>query len=202
VLNILIIMFLFSGTGHGQETMTLFDGVSLNGWQIIDFGGQGNISVRDDAIVIEAGEPLSGIRWTKDFPKINYEVNLQVKRVRGSDFFCGMTFPVKDSFLTLVLGGWQGYVNGLSSIDGYDAANNETYDSYGFNVGQWYRIRLRVTDRKIEAWADDSRIVDFTIGNHDLSLRFEMEPTVPFGISSYYTTGAVRFITVTMISDQ
>ncbi|MFO7620214.1 MAG: DUF1080 domain-containing protein [Bacteroidales bacterium] len=202
MLQVLIVMFLFSGTGYGQETRALFDGVSLDGWEIIDFGGQGNISVREDAIVIEAGEPLSGIRWTKDFPKINYEVSLQVKRVRGSDFFCGMTFPVKDSFLTLVLGGWQGYVNGLSSIDGYDAANNETYDSYGFNAGQWYRIRLRVTDKKIEAWADDSRIVDFTIGNHDLSLRFEMEPTVPFGISTYYTTGAVRLIKVTMISDQ
>ena len=201
-LRIVIVLFLFFSKGNAQETRSLFDGKSLDGWEIIDFGGQGKISVREDAIVIEAGEPLSGIRWTKDFPKANYEVNLQAKRVRGSDFFCGMTFPVKDSFLTLVLGGWQGYVNGLSSIDGYDAANNETYDSYGFSHDRWYWIRLRVTDKKIEAWADDSRIVDFTIGNHDLSLRFEMEPTVPFGISTYYTTGAVRFITVTMISDQ
>jgi len=185
-----------------QEEMVLFDGESLDGWEIIDFGGQGGISVKDDAIVIEAGDPLSGIRWTGDFPKTNYEVNFQAKRVRGHDFFCGMTFPVKDSFLTLVLGGWQGRVNGLSSIDGYDAANNETYDSYGFSPDRWYRIRLRVTDEKIEAWADDNKIVDFTIGKHDLSLRWEMEPTVPFGISTYYTTGAVRFIRVNIIADE
>ncbi len=184
-----------------QEEMILFDGKSLEGWEIIDFGGHGEISVKDDAIFIGAGEPLTGIRWTGDFPRINYEINFQAKRVRGSDFFCGMTFPVKDSYLTLVLGGWQGFVNGLSSIDGYDAANNETYDSYGFSIDRWYRIRLRVTDRKIEAWADDSRIIDFTIGNHDLSLRWEMEPAVPFGICTYYTTGAVRYLRVATIKD-
>lgn len=201
--TILIFAMLVAGFElFSQEEMILFDGKSLDGWEIIDFGGQGDIIVKDEAIFIEAGEPLTGIRWTKDFPKTNYEVNLQAMRVKGSDFFCAMTFPVKDSFLTLVLGGWQGFVNGLSSIDGYDAANNETYDSYGFSPGQWYRIRLRVTDEKIEAWADDSRIVDFRIGNHFLSLRFEMEPTVPFGFSTYYTTGAVRFIRITEISEQ
>ena len=79
---------------------------------------------------------------------------------------------------------------------------DETYDSYGFSPDRWYRIRLRVTEEKIEAWADDNKIVDFTIGKHDLSLRWGMEPTVPFGISTYYTKGAVRFIRVNIIADE
>ena len=201
VLHIVLALFVLFSKEYSQETKILFDGLSLNGWEIIDFEGHGYISVKDSSIVIESGEPISGIRWNKEFPKTNYEINLQAQRVRGPDFFCGMTFPVKNSFLTLVLGGWRGNINGLSCIDGYDAANNLTYNSYGFSSNRWYRIRLKVTDEKIEAWADDYQIVDFTIGNHDLSLRWEMESSVPFGITTYQTTGAVRYIRLTMITE-
>jgi hypothetical protein len=36
---------------------------------------------------------------------------------------------------------------GLSSIDGYDAANNMTGTQYRFASGWRYDIRLRVTDK-------------------------------------------------------
>jgi hypothetical protein len=49
----------------------------------------------------------------------------------------------------------------LSSIDGEDAANNETTKIMGFDKGRWYRIRLRVTPAKIEAWIDTEKVVDF-----------------------------------------
>jgi hypothetical protein len=34
--------------------------------------------------------------------------------------------------------------------------------------------------------------VDFTIGNSNLSLRMEVETSIPFGITTWKTTGAIR----------
>jgi hypothetical protein len=179
----------------------LFDGVSLNNWQVIDYEGQGAVSIADSCIFIGKGEYITGVRWTDDFPKSDYEVTLLAKRVGGNDFFCGMTFPVKESFVTLVLGGWGGSLCGLSCIDGYDAANNYTSKIFHFGTGEWWPVRLRVTDEKIEAWVEQDKIIDFTIGNSGLSLRMEVESSVPFGITTYKTTGAIRDIRLRVISE-
>lgn len=185
---------------YNQEALKeyiLFDGISLNGWEIIDTEGRGDIFVADSCIYIGKGEEISGIIWRNEFPKSNYEVRLDAKRVEGSDFFCGITFPVKESFLTLVLGGWGGSVTGLSCIDGFDAANNDTYNLVNFEKGKWYAIRLIVTDKKIEGWVDDEKIVDFTLYKYDLSLRLEVESSKPFGFTTYKTTGALKNIRLT-----
>lgn len=190
----------FSG-GNRPDEKILFNGVSLDHWEILDYEGHGEVLVADSCIIIGKGELISGIRWTGDFPTSNYEVTLKAKRVNGNDFFCGMTFPVRDSFLTLVLGGWRGALSGLSCIDGYDAANNQTGIVYGFGTGWWYDVRLRVTDEKVEAWVSDEKIVDFTIGKSRLSLRMEVESSVPFGITTYKTTGAVRNIRLKFLNE-
>jgi hypothetical protein len=203
-MKILLLVYTFILISFGkniQDDKLLFDGVSLDNWQVIDFDGHGDISIDDSCIIINKGELISGIRWTNDFPKTNYEVNLYAKRIEGSDFFCGLTFPVKESFLTLVLGGWGGSVVGLSCIDGYDAANNMTGNIIRFASGWWYAVRLRVTDKKIEAWVEDEKIVDFTIENSKLSLRWEVESSAPFGITTYKTTGAIRNIRLHMITE-
>ena len=176
------------------DTQILFNGVSLDGWEIIDFTGQGGVSIENSCVIIGMGLGITGIRWTKDFPKTNYEVSLEAKRVKGDDFFCGLTFPVKDSFCTFVIGGWGGSIVGLSSIDDEDAANNITYDFRNFELDRWYKIRVKVTDEKIETWIDKDKIVDFTIGNHSISLRWEAESSKPFGVITWQTTGAVRNI--------
>lgn len=182
------------------EDRILFDGVSLNNWQLIDYEGHGEVLVSDSCIIIGKGDLITGIRWTGDFPKTGYEVTLSAKRVNGNDFFCGLTFPVRESYLTLVLGGWRGALSGLSCIDGYDAANNQTGIVYGFGTGWWYDVRLRVTDEKVEAWVADEKLVDFTIGKSRLSLRSEVESSVPFGFTTYQTTGAIKNIRLRMIT--
>jgi len=204
-MNLILLAFTFLIMTYGRNSgddKVLFDGVSLDHWEVIDYEGHGAISVADSCIIIGKGEYISGIRWTEDFPKTSYEVTLNAKRIAGNDFFCGMTFPVKESFLTLVLGGWGGSLCGLSCIDGYDAANNFTSKIFYFGTGEWWPVRLRVTDEKIEAWIEEDKIVDFTIGNSGLSLRMEVESSVPFGITTYKTTGAIRDIRLHMISAQ
>ena len=176
----------------------LFDGVSLDGWEVIDAIGHGKVYVADSSVIIGSGEEITGIKWKGEFPKTAYEVYLEAKRVEGSDFFCGLTFPVKESFLTLVLGGWGGSVTGLSCIEGYDASDNETYGLWEFKKNQWYRIHLIVTDTKIEAWVDEDKIVSFIPGSSHLSLRWEVDSSSPFGITTYKTTGAVKNIVLTL----
>ena len=89
---------------------------------------------------------VSGVTWTKPFPKSNYEFRLEAMRVQGSDFFAGITFPVGGAHCSWINGGWGGMVVGLSSLDDMDASENDTGVSRIFESGRWYRLRLRVTE--------------------------------------------------------
>lgn len=199
VTALMIFLLTISGT---QEYQVLFDGKTLNKWEIIEYDGHGDVFVKDSTIIINKGRVISGIRWTEDFPKTNYEVTLYAKRIEGNDFFCGLTFPVKESHLTLVLGGWGGSLSGLSSIDGADAAHNQTQTNFYFGRGWWWSVRLRVTDEKVEAWVEEEKFVDFTIGDSRLSLRSEVESSAPFGITTYQTTGAIRDLKLRMLEKE
>jgi len=143
-----------------EREISLFDGKTLGQWKITDFGGQGNVYVKDGSIFLEMGNYMTGVTWTGPLIRMNYKISLEAMRVTGSDFFCGLTFPVGDNPCSLILGGWGGEVCGLSNLDYYDAANNETTRIISFETGRWYRVRLRVTPDKIEAWLDDEKIVD------------------------------------------
>src|SRR5688500_14667350 len=86
---------------------SLFDGKSLDGWKSAYSEGSGKVEVKDGAIVMPKGVKLTGVTYIRgDFPKTNYEVELEGKRIDGRDFFCTTTFPVGDSFCSLVVGGW------------------------------------------------------------------------------------------------
>jgi len=186
----------------GEEWESLFDGKTLGRWKVddqFDFIHHGKVEVKDGTLLIGKGRPGSCVRWTGEFPKVNYEIALEARRVEGNDFFCGMTFPVDDSALSLIIGGWGGPVVGLSCIDGEPAAENETCAHKEFKNGQWYAIRLRVTKQKVQAWIDKEKVVDFTIGDHQLSIWFEEESVMPLGIATWRTTGALRNIRVRRI---
>jgi hypothetical protein len=178
----------------------LFDGKTLAGWTRTEFAGGGQVRVEPDfrgsgaAIVVDAGDTLSGITWTgAPPPKVGYEISLEVMKVEGSDFACGLTFPVAESHASLILGGWGGGVVGVSSIDGMDASQNETTKYMGFTAGRWYAVRLRVTPGKIQAWIDGKAVVDADISGKKISLRHgEIYRSTPLGLATFQTIGAYR----------
>lgn len=173
----------------------LFDGKTLTNWQPTKFFGEGPVRVENGQIVLEAGSDLTGITWTgRALPTTNYELTLQAMRVEGRDFFAGVTFPVGDSFCSLILGGWGGQVVGLSSINGMDASENETSQSREFESRRWYDIRIRVTPAKIEAWLDNRHIIDVNLKGNEISTRIEMDRSKPLGIASWRTKAALREI--------
>ena len=186
-------------TANAQDSAgageALFDGKTLTNWKSSKFSGEGPVKVENGRIVLEPGRTLTGITWAGPaLPTTNYELTLQAMRVEGSDFFAGVTFPVADSFCSLILGGWGGTVVGLSSIDGMDASENSTSQSREFESGKWYNIRIRVTPAKIEAWLDDKQIIDETLKGKKLDVRIEVEPSQPLGVASYKTKAAIRDI--------
>lgn len=175
----------------------LFDGKSLAGWTVTDFGGHGEVKVEKGQILIGSGAALTGINWNNAaiLPKTNYEISLDAMKIDGSDFFCGLTFPVKDSHCTLVVGGWGGGVVGISSIDSLDASENETTKSYNFDKNRWFHIRARVTREKIEAWIDADKVADVELEEKKISMRpGEIESSVPLGVATYQTTAAIKNI--------
>ena len=192
-----VLLALSSGPGRAGEWQNLFDGKSLEGWQITDFAGHGDVKVENGRLMMHSGVMLTGVSWTNTLPKIDYEVSLEAMKVDGSDFFCGLTFPVQDSFCTLIVGGWGGGVVGLSSIDGMDASENETTKYMKFDPGRWHRIRLRVGREQIEAWIDDEKIVDQSIAGRKISLRpGDIDLSKPFGVATWQTTAALRAIRI------
>lgn len=209
LLHLLLVLsiILFTGCGGGKKSdndspvqknlqgwTLLFDGKTLNNWEITQFGTQGIVKVSEGNIVLGMGDGCTGITYTGDFPEMNYEVSLEAKKVKGNDFFCGMTFPVDSSYCSLIVGGWGGPVIGLSSIDGRDGSDNQTTTLKKFEKDTWYHIRLKVTPGKIEAWVDYEKLIDFATADHQLSIRPEVLLSRPFGICSWVTTAHLRDI--------
>jgi 3-keto-disaccharide hydrolase len=184
------------------EWTSLFDGKSLGKWRSTQFGGEADVSVEDGMIVLPIGEDMTGITWRGDPPaRMNYEIELEAKRVDGNDFFCGLTFPVGKDFCSLICGGWGGGVTGLSSLDGNDASRNETSQWINYEKGRWYRIRVKVTEHRIEAWLDNKQIVDTDTTDRKLSIRGEVDPSKPLGIATWRTTGAIRNIRLRKLNE-
>lgn len=181
---------------------SLFDGKTLGKWKSTEFGGEGDVLVKNGELVLEFGNDMTGVTWQdpKSLPRSNYEIELEAKRVDGSDFFCGMTFPVKKEPCSLILGGWGGGVCGLSSINGMDASENETTTYEGFKNGQWYKVRLRVTDGKIEAWLDKKKIINQAVKDRKFSVRLEVELSQPLGFATWQTSAALRKIRLRKLS--
>jgi hypothetical protein len=176
---------------------TLFDGKSLEGWKSAGYVGSGKVHVKDGAIVMEKGQRMSGVAYAgKDFPKLNYEVAFEGKKLDGEDFFATATFPVGEDFCSLVVGGWGGEIVGLSSLNFLDASENETSTHMEFKKDRWYKVKIRVEKDRIQAWIDDKRLVDADTSEKKISIRFECDPCKPFGFCTYNTVGAVRDIKV------
>jgi hypothetical protein len=175
---------------------SLFDGESLSGWEAAKFGGEGWVRVKNRAIYLFQGDPLTGITWVKEFPRYDYEISLQAQRVQGNDFFCALTFPVGDSFCSLIVGGWGGAVVGISNVDGKDASENETSRLKRFEKGRWYQLRVCVLKDWIKAWIDEEKLVDLMLEGRRLDVRPEVRLSRPFGIAAWETTAALKDIWV------
>lgn len=196
-----------SGNGHDATPGTTLEVVKpdLPNWKIIGFGGEGEIFFKDGVLNLDRGQPMTGLVYTGDTTEIfgkdleGYVIECQARRVDGLDMFLGLTFPVgKAGHVSLVLGGWSGAITGLSNLDGLNASENETTQYKALKDGQWYTVKLSVSAQKIECWLDGEKIVDVTRSDYsEYTTHSAVVDTVPFGLFTYDTWGAIRGLRVT-----
>jgi hypothetical protein len=181
----------------------LFDGKTLTGWSVPTFGGDGEVSVKDGELVIGQGAMITGVKYEKVFPRINYEIRYEAKRTMGNDFFAALTFPVNDNCCTFINGGWGGGTIGLSCVEGMDASENETSSFFSFTDHQWYKFRICVTGKKIRVWIDEptkegkrkeTLAVDLNLDEKKISLRDETSQYKPLGICTWVSESRIRNI--------
>ncbi len=176
------------------EWRSIFDGKTLDGWKETDYFGKGDISIEDGMLVLGTGL-MTGVNYTKPFPRSNYELRFEAMRIKGSDFFTGVVFPVKDSHCAWTVGGWGGYVVGLSNVDWLDAAENDTGVMWNLENNRWYSMYLRVTDDRVQAWIDDELAIDLALEGRLINMRDDqMTLGEPFGLATYSTIGGIRNI--------
>jgi hypothetical protein len=201
-----MVSFCFAGVAAepAKETGTtkdLFNGKDLSGWKKTEFGGEGEVEVKDGKIITHEGASLSGVNYTNALPaRIDYQITLEAMKIDGDDFFCGLTFPYKDTHCTFIVGGWGGGVVGLSSIDGMDASENDSTKYIKFEKNKWYKIKVEVRPDRIKAWIDDDKMADAETTDHKIDLRAGgIELQKPLGLATYQTTAAWRNIKFTTL---
>lgn len=174
---------------------TLLNGKDLTGWEVVedyDFKNHGPIEVKKGVLKLSKGQPASGVRVKGAFPKMNYEVEFEVRRVEGSDFFCGLTFPINDTYCTLIIGGWGGGIVGLSNIDTMAAVENETTRYLEVEDQRWYHVALTVSQEQIQVWIDHQEYANVKTKEHKFDIWWEQEPARPFGLVSWNTSSEFR----------
>ncbi len=188
-----------------SKPVSLFNGKDLKDWKIIKetfFDKHGDVKVEDGSIVVAAGNPATGFRYAKEVLKDEYELSLKAKRMEGSDFFCGLTFPIRDKYCSLIVGGWGGTVVGLSNVDDFSAVENQTTDFLDAKKNQWYHIRLRVAEGTVKVWIDKKKFIDLAIDDHEFDIWWEQEPVRPLGFATWHTKAAFKEITLTNLKSK
>lgn len=172
----------------------------LRGWLIadrFDFVDRGEITFQDGTLAIGRGRPATGLSYRGPQPAAYYQMKWEARRTAGSDFFCGMTFPIQGSHATLIVGGWGGGVIGISNVDNMSAVENPTTEYREFELNRWYRFELEVNKTAVLFSIDGERVIDMDHNEQKYSVWWEQEQMAPIGIATWDTASEIRQLTLT-----
>lgn len=183
--------------GQAGPWTSLLPDEGMGAWKRIAFDDGGKVTAADGVLVLEEGNPFTGVVWSNPVVRCDYEIELEARRDRGGDFFCGLTVPVGETHCTLIVGGWGGGVVGISNIDGLNASENETTQYREFESNRWYRVRLRVTEERLAMWVDDKQMFSTETEERTISLYHgEIRRCTPLGLATWQTGASIRRIRV------
>ncbi|QDV67073.1 hypothetical protein Poly24_07640 [Rosistilla carotiformis] len=171
----------------------------LRGWLIadrFDFAERGEIAFDSGTLSIGKGRPASGLSYRGPQPGDYYRISWEARRTAGSDFFCGLTFPIRGSHATLIVGGWGGGVIGISNIDNMSAVENPTTEYREFELNRWYRFEMEVNKTAVLFAIDGDRVIDLDHDEHKYSVWWEQEQMAPIGLATWDTASEIRKLTL------
>ncbi len=169
----------------------LFDGKTLGRWSQ-QFAGGGRVHVEDGEIRIEAGRPFAGIVLREALPGSGWEIAFEAKRTVGTKDISSVNFSVGPSTCSLVVGGFDGSLVGLQEVDGQSLDRSPMCKRLSFETNRWYRVRLRVTRAKIQAWIEEEQVADLPVAGHTFKSYEIFRPLL--SVYTYETSSALRSI--------
>ncbi|HRH95350.1 MAG TPA: DUF1080 domain-containing protein [Prosthecobacter sp.] len=172
-------------------------------WKAAGMANEGSVIVHNGEIELQPGQPMTGStfdakKWKDtEMPVTRYAIEYEAMRVEGNDFFGTVTFPVNESHVSLIVGGWGGTLVGISSIDDMDASENNTRGNAWFENNRWHKVRIEVRDDDLRAWIDGKLFVNTSLKGHKLGLRAgDIEKCAPFGFASFATKARIRGVII------
>jgi len=185
----------------------LFDGKTLSGWKVVESfgtpGKAGTVAVQDGSIVLSGGPhaAAAGFFSTLSWPTVGYEVVfdiMRIKRSRDPNCACAadVVFPVESDWSDLVIGGGlDENAVALYGIESRHFGGPRWTKFMTFNDGQWYQVRLCVTESAIRAWIDTEKVVDERRGGLGIQpLLYRPRQLKPFGLLTHSDRVALRNI--------
>ncbi|WP_395751513.1 DUF1080 domain-containing protein [Prosthecobacter sp.] len=196
----LCLFFMLAQCGPARRSeWRLLSDEFLPAWKAAHIPDEGKVTIEEGEIKLETGRPMTGARlelskWKEaEMPATRYSIEYEAMRVEGNDFFGTVTFPVNESHVSLVVGGWGGTLVGISSIDEMDASENNTRGNARFENNRWHLVRIEVRDDDLRAWINGRLFVNTSTKGHKLGLRDgEIEKCTPFGFTSYDSRARIR----------
>ena len=164
------------GSERAADWRELYDGSDLATWELGVYGESDEYEVREDGVVIPQTAALAGMTFRGDLPRVPYRLSVEATRLYGADFFLGVTFPVSEGHLTLVLGGWGGMVSGLSSLDGLDASRNATRTLRHFADGDRHEVEIEVTGTDVRVLVDGEAFLATSLVDREVGLGSTSSP--------------------------
>ena len=188
------------GTARRSEWQLLAEEFASS-WQACGLAEEGRVSTKTGEIELQPGQPMTGVRFdawkSAALPLTRYAIEYEAMRVEGNDFFGTVTFPVNDTHVSLVVGGWGGTLVGISSIDDMDASENNTRGNARFENNRWHKVRIEVRDDELRAWINDKLFVNTSTKGRKLGLRAgDIDHCLPFGFASYATLSRIRHVLI------
>ncbi|MFM7603924.1 MAG: DUF1080 domain-containing protein [Prosthecobacter sp.] len=189
------------GKTEKKREWSLLDAPHAAFWRSSGMEQQGEAFLKNGEITTVIGAPMTGITFTAwkslGVPRDHYLIEYEALRAEGGDFFGSITFPVRDSGLTFIMGGWGGGLTGVSSIDGLDASENMTRGHFDFQNQRWYRVRIELRDENLTITIDERPFVKVSLKGRQTHLRYgEISKCLPLGFASYLTSARIRRLIV------
>lgn len=144
---------------------SIFDGERLGRWIPItridatDLADPvpGEVEIDGRQLVLNPGDPLTGVSWFGPMPTDEFEVTVETK-IDDAEML-SVAFPVGTERAAIQLDAGNRKA-GLYHVDGTDPRDNPMAAIFDGAVAGWHQLRIRVTAQHVQAWLNGQPIAN------------------------------------------